>query len=160
MATEGTLESYIDRRVAIWETITGINHAFKEPPAALQDAQLPAVVIDVTGPAVRQRYTHDTLIGVQRLVETVYLRRAGAHLSDNPIGTTGWALIDAVDAAFFLLDRNNSGSTPQASVQEVTPPVVNGFEILEYGGTADGLPAQYVAIRFVTDVRYQRVFGP
>jgi hypothetical protein len=160
MATEGTLESYIDRRVAIWESITGITKAFKEPPAAIQDAQLPAVVIDMTAPAARQRYTHDTLTGAQRLVETVYLRRAGSGLSDTPIGTTGWALIDAVDAAFFLLDRNDSGGVPQASVQEVTPPVVDGFEVLSYGGSNDGLPVEYVAIRFVTDVRYQRVFGP
>jgi hypothetical protein len=155
MATEGTLESYIDRRKALWESVTGITKAFKEPPAALQDAQLPAVVIEA-GSGARGRSMQDTLTAAQRITETVYLRRAGTHISDTPIGSSGWALIDAVDATFFMADRNDLNGVPQTSVQNVTPPTNNGFELLPYG--PQDATELYIAIRFTTDVQFVRVF--
>lgn len=156
MATAGTLESVIDRRVSQWQAVSGIVKAFKEPPAQLLDAQLPAVVIETTEPVTRTRYMTDTLITTRRLTETVYVRKVGAHLSDTPIGTSYWGLIDTIDAAFFRDDRlNDSSGDALDGVIESTPPNDAGFQILPYGD--DG--AQYVAIRFVSDVRIVRVIS-
>jgi hypothetical protein len=150
MATEGTLESYIDRRVAIWESIAGITKAFKTNPGALQDAQLIAVIIE-PGAHPTQRYGHDTLIVSQVLIETVYLRKSGAHLSDTPVGSSDWALIDAIDMTFKTLDRNDNGGVPQPGVFEATPPAsANGVEPLTYGED------EYIAIRYQSSVRYMR----
>jgi hypothetical protein len=87
----------------------------------------------------------------QALIETVYLRQSGAHLSDTPVGTSDWALIDAIDVTFKLLDRNDSGGFPQPGVFEATPPAsANGVEPLPYG------EADYIAIRYQCNVSYMR----
>lgn len=159
MATEGTLESIIDRIVAIQETITGVTTAYKEPPDALQTAQLPAFV---NRPTTRLRPTPiaspDTLMMVQTVEMTLYLRQLGLGLTNQSIGGTAWALIDAVEAAFATNPRLALATDPiQNGLFSAEYQGCNGYEIRTY---PEGSDATYTALVFTLVVTTGRVIPP
>jgi len=159
MATEGTLESIIDRVVAIQQTISGVTTAYKEPPDALQTAQLPAFV---NRPRVRLRPTPiaspDALITVQTIEMSLYIRQLGLGLTNQSIGASAWALLDTVEASFATNPRLALATDPiQGGLLNAEYQGCAGYEIRAYPEGSDNL---YTTLVFTLVVTTGRVIPP
>lgn len=158
-AVEGSIQSIVERITAIQQTITGVKKAYSEPPDALQTAHLPAFV---NRPRTRQRAQpvdgSDTLIVVQTIEMALYIRQLGLGLTSQPIGTTAWELIDAVEAEFATNSRLTLNNDPiDKGLLAATYQGCNGYEIRTY---PDGGDSFYTALVFTIIVTTSRVIPP
>ncbi len=156
---EGSLQSIVERITAIQATVTGVKKAYSEPPDALQTAQLPAFV---NRPRTRQRIQpangSDALTTTQVIEMALYLRQLGLGLTNQPIGTTAWELIDAVEAEFATNSRLVLNNVPiNDGLLAATYQGCNGYEIRTY---PDGGDSFYVTLVFTIIITTVRVIPP
>ena len=158
-AVSGSLESIIDRLVLIQGAIPSIKTAFKEPPDALQTAQLPAFV---NRPKLRQRvaaqFGTDALIMNQTIEMALYLRQVGLGLTSQPIGESLWALIESVEDALGTNSRLTVDG--QATVDALADAFYNGCAGYEVRSYPEGSDTFYVTLVFQMTVQTARIIAP